>query len=78
MSTATRPQTRPGLAEEFERDLAEAVEYAIEHRDDAPKSAAIYGGVSGGPTPDADEFIRAVMAEMMDRQQSLPSLSAPA
>ena len=70
----TRPQTRPGLAEEFASDLAEAVEYAIEHRDDAPKSAAIYGGVSGGPTPDADEFIRAVMAEMMDRQQSLPAL----
>ena len=71
----TRPQTRPGLADEFASDLAEAVEYAIEHRADAPKSAAIYGGVSGGPTPDADEFIRAVMAEMMDRQQVLPSLS---
>src|SRR3954452_17526532 len=71
----TRPQTRPGLADEFADDLDEAVAYSIEHRDEAPKSAAIYGGVSGGPTPDADEFIRAVMAEMMDRQQSLPALS---
>ena len=33
---------------------------------------AIYGGVAGGLTDDADEFIRAVMADMMDAQQALP------
>ena len=69
------PADPTGSRRRVRDDLAEAVVYAIEHRDEAPKSAAIYGGVSGGPTADADEFIRAVMAEMMDRQQSLPALS---
>lgn len=68
----TRPQTQPGVAEAFAVDLADAVLYACEHRDDAPKSAAIYGGVVGGMTADADEFTRAVMADMMDHQQALP------
>ena len=40
--------------------------------DEPPKSGAIYGGIPGGMTPDADEFIRAVMTEMMDDQQALP------
>ena len=68
----TRPQTQPGVAERFASDLAEAVAYAHEHADEAPKSAAIYGWVPGGYTPEAGEFIRAVMADMMDKQQSLP------
>jgi len=33
-----------------------------------PKSGAIYGGVAGGMSAEADEFIRAVMADMMDQQ----------
>ncbi len=68
----TRPQTQPGVAEAFAADLAEAVAYATEHKDESPMSAAIYGGVAGGLTDEADEFIRAVMADMMDRQQGLP------
>jgi sphinganine-1-phosphate aldolase len=68
----TRPQTQPGVVERFVADLAKAVEYASDHRDDTPKSAAVYGGVAGGFTEDADEFIRAVMADMMDRHQSVP------
>jgi sphinganine-1-phosphate aldolase len=64
----TRPQTQPGLAEEFAKDLADAVEYAKEHAAEAPKSGAIYGGVAGGMTEEADEFIRSVMADMMDTQ----------
>jgi len=64
----TRPQTQPGLAEEFAKDLADAVEYAKEHAADAPKSGAIYGGVAGGMTEEADEFIRSVMADMMNSQ----------
>jgi glutamate/tyrosine decarboxylase-like PLP-dependent enzyme len=68
----TRPQTQPGVAERFAADLDKAVTYAVDHRDDTPKSAAVYGGVSGGMTDEADEFIRSVMADMMDRQQSLP------
>jgi len=69
----TRPQTRPGLVDEFAADLADAVRYAHEHRDETPKSGAIYGGIPGGPTPEADEFIRSAMTEMMDRQQGLPA-----
>ena len=69
----TRPQTQPGVVEAFTADLAEAVQYALEHKDEPAKSGAIYGGVTGGMTDEADEFIRAVMADMMDEQQSLPS-----
>ena len=64
----TRPQTQPGVAETFATDLADAVAYAKEHAAEAPKSGAIYGGVAGGLTDEADEFIRAVMADMMDSQ----------
>jgi glutamate/tyrosine decarboxylase-like PLP-dependent enzyme len=64
----TRPQTQPGLAGTFATDLADAVAYANEHRAEAPKSGAIYGGVAGGLTDEADEFIRSVMADMMDSQ----------
>ncbi|MFZ6005047.1 MAG: pyridoxal phosphate-dependent decarboxylase family protein [Actinomycetota bacterium] len=68
----TRPQTQPGVAEAFAADLSEAVEYALQHKGEPAKSGAIYGGVAGGMTSDADEFIRAVMAEMMDEQQAIP------
>jgi sphinganine-1-phosphate aldolase len=68
----TRPQTRAGLAEAFATDLADAVDYANAHAGEAPRSGAIYGGVAGGMTDEADEFIRAVMADMLDRQQALP------
>lgn len=68
----TGPQTQPGVSEEFATDLAEAVAYAIEHRDQPAGSAAIYGGVAGGLTDEADDFIRSVMADMMDAQQTVP------
>ena len=68
----TRPQTQPGVAEQFAADLAEAVAYAVERKDEPAGSAAIYGGVAGGMTDEADEFIKAVMADMMDNQQSVP------
>ena len=69
----TRPQTRPGLVETFAEDLADAVAYARQHRDDAPQSGAIYGGVAGGMTEEADEFIKLVMADMMDAQSAIPA-----
>jgi glutamate/tyrosine decarboxylase-like PLP-dependent enzyme len=69
----TRPQTQPGVAEAFANDLAAAVEYAKEHADQPAQSAAVYGGVMGGMTAEADDFIRQVMADMMDKQQQLPS-----
>jgi len=68
----TRPQTQPGVAEAFAADLDKAVAYAIEHKGDAPKSGAIYGGVQGGMTSDADSFIKMVMADMLDSQQTIP------
>jgi sphinganine-1-phosphate aldolase len=69
----TRPQTQPGVAEAFASDLDEAVGYAKKHADEAPKSGAIYGGVVGGMTSEADSFIKVVMADMMDSQQSIPN-----
>ena len=69
----TRPQTQDGVVERFERDLADAVPYAIDHADEIPASGAIYGGVAGGMTDDADQFIRGIMTEMMDEQQGLPA-----
>lgn len=69
----TRPQTQPGVVDAFATDLADAVAYAKEHAGEAAKSSAIYGGVAGGMTTEADEFIRAVMADMMDQQQAVPA-----
>ncbi len=70
----TRPQTQPGVVEGFAADLADAVAYAREQEAAglSPHSGAIYGGVAGGMTDEADEFIKMVMADMMDRQQSVP------
>jgi hypothetical protein len=68
----TRPQTQDGVADAFALDLADAVHYALEHKDEAPRSGAIYGGVAGGMTDEADSFIKAVMADMMDGYQRVP------
>ena len=70
----TRPQTQPGVAEAFASDLAEAVAHAKEKHaaGEAPASGAIYGGVAGGLTDDAEDFIKAVMADMLDQAQSVP------
>jgi sphinganine-1-phosphate aldolase len=69
----TRPQTRPGVTEAFAADLADAVAHGREHKGETPRSAAIYGGVEGGLTDEADELIRAAMAGLLDRQSSIPS-----
>ena len=70
----TRPQTADGVAEAFAADLAEAVEYAKSKGHEPAASGAIYGGVAGGMSDEADEFIKMFMASMMDEQQSLPPL----
>ncbi len=67
----TRPQTQPGVVERFSADLHEAVQYANERKDEAPFSAAIYGGVPGGVTPDVEEFIETIMIEMLDGMQDI-------
>ncbi len=69
----TRPQTQPGVVDAFATDLADALEYAPEHKDEQPKSGSIYGGIPGGMTAEADEFIKAVMADMMNGQLAVPS-----
>ncbi len=69
----TRPQTQPGVTEAFAVDLADAVAHAKQHAGEPTASGAIYGGVIGGMTGEADEFIRAVMADMMDKQQQAPA-----
>ena len=58
-------------------DLAEAVPYAVAHKADKPASAAVYGGIEGGMTSEADDFIRAVMTDMLDKHQGLPREPAP-
>ncbi|WP_395655980.1 pyridoxal phosphate-dependent decarboxylase family protein [Nocardioides sp.] len=70
----TGPQTRPGVVEQFEADLAEAVPYAVAKAaagEDA-FSGAIYGGVVGGLTDEVADFVGAIMTDMLDTQQSLP------
>ena len=69
----TRPQTQPGWPRPSPPTWPTAVAYARQHADEAPQSGAIYGGVAGGMTDEADEFIRVVMADMMDGQQAIPA-----
>src|SRR5947208_14589156 len=69
----TRPQTQPGVVDAFTSDLAEAVAYARAHADEPPVSAAIYGGVPGGMTLEAEEFMRATMAQLLDAMQGVPA-----
>jgi glutamate/tyrosine decarboxylase-like PLP-dependent enzyme len=71
----TRPQTQPGLVETFARDLADAVDYATAKEADGAEalSGAVYGGVAGGLTSEVEEFIVAVMDDMLDTQQSVPA-----
>ena len=61
-----------GLVDAFTGDLADVVQYAHEHKDDKPATGAVYGGIEGGMTSEADEFIRSVMADMLDKHQGLP------
>jgi hypothetical protein len=35
-------------------------------------SGAIYGGVPGGPTPEAGAFVREIMISMLDEMQQIP------
>src|SRR5690606_5776742 len=61
----TRPQTQPGVVEAFAHDPAAAVEYTKEQGHQPAASGATY-------VREADEFIRMVMADMLDEQQALP------
>jgi glutamate/tyrosine decarboxylase-like PLP-dependent enzyme len=73
----TRPQTRAGVVDLFEADLADAIAYAKEKHaagEDA-FAGAIYGGAPGGlgsMDRATSDFIVAVMDDMLDKQQALP------
>jgi glutamate/tyrosine decarboxylase-like PLP-dependent enzyme len=67
----TRPQTQPGVVERFAGDLAEAVAYAKAHAADKPRTGAVYGGVPGGLTAEADKAMRARMLRVLDNMQDL-------
>jgi sphinganine-1-phosphate aldolase len=69
----TRPQTQPGVVDAFAADLADAVAYAREHAQEPASSSAIYGGVPGGMTVEAEGFLRTVMAQILDTQQDVPA-----
>ena len=62
----------PTVGQRRTTDLADAVSYAKAHASEPPFSGAIYGGVAGGMTTEADSLIRTVMADMLDKQTSLP------
>jgi glutamate/tyrosine decarboxylase-like PLP-dependent enzyme len=69
----TRPQLQEGVVEAWSEDLAAAVTYAREHRDQPAESAALYGGVPGGLNVEAAQFIHEVMAQLLDAQQAVPA-----
>jgi glutamate/tyrosine decarboxylase-like PLP-dependent enzyme len=69
----TRPQTQPGVTEAFAEDLAASVTYARANAGNEPQSAAVYGGVPGGMTPEAEAFVTTVMAQILDAQQAVPA-----
>ena len=64
----TGPQTQPGLAEEFDRDLAEAVAYAKKPARSIAKSGALYGGQGSKSMIEHNdmEMIRDIMIEYQD------------
>ena len=69
----TRPQTQPGVAEQWAEDLDAAVAYAREKGQEPAESSAVYGGIPGGLNADAEEMIRGVMTQLMDSQQGVPA-----
>ncbi|WP_436794623.1 pyridoxal phosphate-dependent decarboxylase family protein [Actinospongicola halichondriae] len=71
--SVTRPQTAPGVLDRWETDLAAAIAYAKEQPADAkPLTGAIYGGVEGGLTDEADDFIREQLTKYIERTLALP------
>lgn len=51
----TGPQTQDGVAERFDRDLAEAVAYANHPPREAPRTGAVYGGKGSEGEVDPDD-----------------------
>jgi sphinganine-1-phosphate aldolase len=64
----TGPQTQPGLAEEFDKDLAEAVVYAKNPEHNIAKSGALYGGAGSKAVTEYNDMdmIHDIMVEYQD------------
>jgi glutamate/tyrosine decarboxylase-like PLP-dependent enzyme len=69
----TRPNTRPGLAEEFARDLADGVAYAVEHRGEPARSGALYG-MAG--TPAGNDVVKFLLSGALDAMYAVPTPSS--
>jgi len=69
----TRPNTAPGVAEDFARDLAAAVEHARGAGDAAPRSGALYGF---GGTPEGVATLDGLLTAGLDLMYALPPRDA--
>ncbi len=68
----TRPQTRPGVAEAFEDDLAAAVSYARGKGASRPRSSAIYGGGASGLPAETPAQVKQLLEMALDVLQTYP------
>jgi len=68
----TRPQTQAGVVERFAKDLADAIPYALNPKNETPISAAIYGGVPKD-VPGVQEMVKGMLFKYLDQCQDLPS-----
>ncbi|MDZ7577933.1 MAG: aminotransferase class V-fold PLP-dependent enzyme [Candidatus Nanopelagicales bacterium] len=59
----TRPNTKPGVAQEFVASLGRAVDYAREHADTPAESGAMYGF---GATPQGRQTMMQLMSGVLD------------
>jgi sphinganine-1-phosphate aldolase len=66
----TRPNTRPGIAEEFARDLAAGVAYAKAHHGEPASSGALYG-MAG--TPAGNDVVKFLLSGALDAMYAVPA-----
>jgi sphinganine-1-phosphate aldolase len=65
----TRPNTQPGVVEEFLEALREAVAYAVRHRGQPAESGAMYGL---GGTPQGYATVNQIMSGVLDIMHEVP------
>ncbi len=68
----TRPQTKPGVVEAFETDLAAAVAYAKQRAGQKPRSSAVYGAGSSELPAETPEQVEALLTMALDVLQRYP------
>ena len=70
----TRPNTRPGLTDEFARDLGDGVAYAKAHTGEAARSGALYG-MAGSPSGNAG--VNFLLSGALDAMYAVPAPTGP-